>query len=111
MARAADLARGQVWIAAWDADIGRHPVVLVSRTAIMRRRWRATVATVTSTVHGLSSEVPLGPAEGLEGDSVIDCEDLYTITIDQRAQYLGVLEPPTLHAVDAALRVALDLEP
>ena len=109
MARAADCARGQIWLADWDVEIGRHPVVLVSRTAIMRRRWRATVAVVTSTIHNLPTEVPVGPTEGLQGDSVIDCEDLYTVTIDQLAQYLGVLEQPAMQAVDAGLRVALDL--
>ena len=55
------------------------------------------------------TEVPVGPTEGLQGDSVIDCEDLYTVTIDQLAQYLGVLEQPAMQAVDAGLRVALDL--
>jgi mRNA interferase MazF len=110
MARAADLERGQVWLASWDPDIGRHPALLVSRTAIMRRRWRATIATVTSTIHGLPSEVAIGPAEGLAADSVIDCEDLYTVSIEALTEYLGRLDEQKLQAVDIALRVVLALE-
>ncbi len=55
-------ARGEVW---WCemAEIGRRPVVILSRDAVMPRLRRALVAPCTTTVRGLASEVLLERGE------------------------------------------------
>jgi len=52
--------RGEVW---WcePPDIGRRPVVVLSRSAAIIGRGRALVAPCTTTVRGLPSEVTLDP--------------------------------------------------
>src|SRR3954467_5958880 len=55
-------ARGDVW---WCelAEVGRRPVVVLSRDAAIPRLRRALVAPCTTTVRGLPSEVVLAPGD------------------------------------------------
>ncbi len=55
-------ARGETW---WCelADVGRRPVVVLSRDAAIPRLRRVLVAPCTTTVRGLPSEVVLEPDE------------------------------------------------
>ena len=76
----------------------------------MRRRWRAIVALITSEGIGLPTEVPVGPDHGLERDSVVDCEDLYTVSSDLLSRRIGGVDVGTQDAVDRALRIALALQ-
>src|SRR3712207_7836175 len=54
--------RGEVW---WCemAEIGRRPVVVLSRDAVIPRHRRALIAPCTTTIRGLVSEVGLEPGE------------------------------------------------
>src|SRR5262245_13879249 len=96
MARASELTRGALWYAEFGGDIGRHPAVLVGRTGAMRRRHRAIVAICTSEHIGLPTEVVVGPAHGLDHDSVVDCEDLVTVRAEALVRYMGQLDAETL---------------
>lgn len=109
MARPSELRRGDIWEVDFGPEIGQHPALLVARTGSMRRRWRAIVALITSDAIGLPTEVPVGPEHGLERDSVIDCEDVYTVSSDLLTKRLGDVDEPTQAAVDQALRIALGL--
>ena len=109
MARPSELRRGDLWTVDFGADIGQHHALLVARTGSMRRRWRAIVAVITSEQIGLPTEVPVGPEHGLERDSVVDCEDLYTVSSDLLGRRLGEVDVRTQQAVDRALRIALAL--
>jgi mRNA-degrading endonuclease toxin of MazEF toxin-antitoxin module len=75
----------------------------------MRRRWRAIVALITSEGIGLPTEVPVGPQHGLANDSVIDCEDLYTVASADLLRRVGDVDEGTQEMVDHALRIALGL--
>jgi mRNA interferase MazF len=109
MARASELTRGDIWLVDFGGDIGLHPGVLIGRTGAMRRRERAIVALTSSVMHGLPTEVAVGPQHGLDHDSVVDCEDLYTAELAVLDRYIGQLDAATLADVDAALRLALAL--
>src|SRR5712691_7529909 len=80
VARPSELRRGDIWRVDLGPDIGEHAALLVSRTGSMRRRWRAVIALITSEAIGLPTQVAVGPRHGLERDSAIDCEDLYTVS-------------------------------
>jgi mRNA-degrading endonuclease toxin of MazEF toxin-antitoxin module len=109
VARPSELRRGDIWTIDFGPEIGNHPALLVSRTGSMRRRWRAVVALITSEGIGLPTEVTVGPRHGLTRDSVIDCEDLYTVATDDVKRRVGDLDPDTQDAVDRALVIALGL--
>ena len=48
-----------------------RPVVVLTREAARAVMTKVTVAPITSTAKGISSEVPVGSGNGLEHDSVI----------------------------------------
>jgi mRNA interferase MazF len=107
MARTSEVTRGDVWYVHFE--IGPHPGVLIGRTGAMRRRQRAIVALTTSEGIGLPTEVGVGPQHGLDHDSVVDCEDLFTVPLSALERRIGQLDDVTLAEVDVALRLALDL--
>jgi mRNA-degrading endonuclease toxin of MazEF toxin-antitoxin module len=109
VARPSELRRGDIWTVEFGPDIGQHLGLLVSRSGSMRRRWRAVVALITSEGIGLPTEVSVGPQHGLTRDSVIDCEDLYTVASDDVMRRVGELDQDTQDAVDRALHIALGL--
>jgi mRNA interferase MazF len=55
-------ARGELW---WCelADIGRRPVVVLSRDAAIARLRRTLIGPCTTTIRGLASEVVLQPGD------------------------------------------------
>lgn len=48
-----------------------RPVVVLTRAAARSAMTKVTLAPITSTVKGLHSEVPVGAANGLDGEGVI----------------------------------------
>ena len=100
--------RGDVFDA--DLAIGRHPVVVITRNVAIPILANVTVAMVTSRVRGFVAEVPVGSAEGLDRDCVVNCHDLSTIPKRTLARQRGRLGPGARRHLDDALRIALDLD-
>jgi mRNA-degrading endonuclease toxin of MazEF toxin-antitoxin module len=61
-------------------------------------------------VRGLVPEVPVGSAEDLDRDCVVNCNDLATIPKRTLARQRGRLGPQAMRQLDDALRIALDLD-
>ncbi len=58
---------------------GRHPAVIVTRDRAIPLLRNVTVARITSTIRGIPTEVPVGREQGLRRESVINCDNLYTV--------------------------------
>lgn len=102
--------RGEIYWARLPAPVGRRPVLLVTRTAAIAVRTAVTVAPITRTIRGISSELPLGRHHGLRGRSVAGCDSLQTIPKDVLGPHpVGALSPDELAALDRALRFALGI--
>ena len=71
--------RGEVWWANLPAPAGRRPVVLLSCNVAYAVRTSVTVAPVTQTIRGISSEVPLGRSDGMPRRCVVNLDDVLTI--------------------------------
>jgi mRNA interferase MazF len=71
---------------------------------------RVTVAPVTGTVRGLSTEVAVGPANGLDRDCVISCDNIVTVPRTALGRQLGYLLPDQEAELAAAIRAAFDLD-
>ena len=67
-------------------------------------------APVYSARHGLSTQVPVGPDEGLRHDSSIHCDELVSLPKPLLTQFVGRLEPDRLPELDRALAAALDID-
>jgi len=102
--------RGEVWWANFPKPVGQRPVVLVSRNRAIQVRRFVTVVEVTTTIREIPVEVPLGPEDGLPKRCVANCDVLNTVPKAILIQRVCILSPAKLHAVNATLRFALDLE-
>jgi mRNA interferase MazF len=100
--------RGELW---WCelADIGRRPVVVLSRDVAIPRLRRALVAPCTTTVRGLASEVLLEPGDDPIGRrSAINLDSVESVSIAVLVERLGRLSDDRMGEVCAALEVAVD---
>jgi mRNA interferase MazF len=85
--------------------------VIVSRQTLIDSAFATvTCAPVFSRSHELSTQVDVGPAEGLKHPSAIYCDNLVSLAKSDLTHYVGALSPRQLAALDRALRVALALD-
>ena len=66
-------------------------------------------APVYSRYDGLSTQVQIGPDEGLKHESSIHCDELISLPKTDLTNFVGTLSPQKLDALDRALKIALDL--
>ena len=59
---------------------------------------------------GLSTEVLIGPEEGLKHDSSIHCDELISIPKSLLSDYVGTLPWLKIMELRKALQIALDIE-
>ena len=97
--------RGEVWLA--DLDKVR-PVIVLTRDPLGRLLHSVIVAPVTSTVRGLSTEVPLGRDDGIRHRSVANLDSVQLLSRDRFRRRIGRVQPATMTALCAALSVAVD---
>ncbi|MGF7237924.1 MAG: type II toxin-antitoxin system PemK/MazF family toxin [Frankia sp.] len=87
-----------------------RPVLVLTRDVVRRYLTNVTIAPITSTTRGLSTEVPVGARNGLDHDSVVSCDDITTIPARQLRQQVGYLLPAQEHALTEAIVAAFDLD-
>ena len=86
-----------------------RPVLVLTRDIVRPHLSRVTVAPITTAVRGLSTEVPVGPANGLDRDSVVSCDSIVTVPTDALGRQLGFLLAGQEPALSEAIRTAFDL--
>jgi mRNA interferase MazF len=87
-----------------------RPVLVLTRELVRPHLTTVTVAPITTTIRGLSTEVPVDAANGLAGASVVSCDNIATIPSDALRQQIGVLLDHQEQALGDALRAAFDLD-
>lgn len=101
-------ARGEVW---WCEipEIGRRPVVVLSRDAVIPRHRRALVAPCTTTIRDLPSEVLLEPGDDpVPLRSVVNLDSIESVSIATLVERLGRVADARMRQICAALAVAVD---
>ncbi|RNL61979.1 type II toxin-antitoxin system PemK/MazF family toxin [Nocardioides marmoriginsengisoli] len=86
-----------------------RPVVVLTREKARGAMASVTVASVTSRIRGLDSEVPVGQRHGLDTASVINCDDLSTIPVSDLGRVVGYLRHDDEVLLAQALINAFDL--
>jgi mRNA interferase MazF len=89
---------------------GRRPVVVVTRDGAIPVLANVTVAGVTGTIRDLPTEVSVGKDEGVARESVVNCDNLFTVPKSSLGRPRGSLGPDSLERLRRALLIALDLE-
>ena len=69
----------------------RRPTPVLTRRSKLHLLTRVTVALITSTIRGITSEVRVGPRNGLDHDSVVSCDNITTVRRDAVHATLGLL--------------------
>lgn len=87
-----------------------RPVVVLTRELARPHLSRVTVAPITSTVRGLSVEVPVGLINGLEHDCVINCDNIVTIPVANLGRQIGYLLSDQEPGLAVAIAAAFSLE-
>jgi mRNA interferase MazF len=86
-----------------------RPVVILTRELVRPHLATVTIAPITTTVRGLSTEVPVDAANGLAGPSVVSCDNITTIPATTLGAQIGVLLDRQEQALSEAIGAAFDL--
>lgn len=100
--------RGELW---WCElpDIGRRPVVVLSRDVAIPRLGRALVAPCTTTIRQLPSEVLLEPpADPVPRVSAVNLDWVESVSLGVLVDRLGRLSDERMREICTALSVAVD---
>lgn len=87
-----------------------RPVLILTRELVRPVLSRVTVAPITSTIRGLSTELPVGPRNGLDQNSVVSLDNVVTIPVAALGYQIGFLFPDQEFALSTAIRNAFDLD-
>lgn len=100
--------RGEVW---WCElpDIGRRPVVVLSRDVAIPKMRRALIAPCTTTIRGIPSEVILETKDDpIPKRSAVNLDSVESVSVGTLTERLGRLSDSRVRDVCAALAVAVD---
>lgn len=101
--------RSEVWWADLPPPLGRRPVLILTRSAVVAARNQVVVAQVTTTIHHLQSEVALSRADGMPRDCVANCDVLLTIPKHRLTTRITKLLPKKMGEVNQALKFAMEI--
>lgn len=96
--------RGDVWLAQLDKV---RPLVVLTRDPMGALLHAVIAAPVTSTIRGLSTEVRVGPEDGIRADSVANLDNVQLVARARLVRRVGRVRPATMHAICGALAVAV----
>jgi mRNA interferase MazF len=85
-------------------------VLVLTRELVRPHLGTVTIAPITTTIRGLSTEVPLTTANGLDAPSVISCDNITTIPASALGAQIGVLLDQQEPQLSEAIRAAFDLD-
>lgn len=96
-----------LWLLEFGSPDRRRPVVVLTRESVLPYlRW-VTVAPITPTIRGLPTEVRLGAEHGLKVPSVVNLDQVQTVSKDRLHRRLGPLDDATMAEVCRGLATAL----
>jgi mRNA interferase MazF len=87
-----------------------RPVLVLTRELVRPHLTTLTVAPITTTIRGLSTEVRVDAANGLAEPSVVSCDNITTIPTNALGAQIGVLLNPQERALSNAIHAAFDLD-
>jgi mRNA interferase MazF len=101
---------GEIW---WCElpEVGRRPVVVLSRDAAIPRLRRALVGPCTTTIREIPSEVLLEPGEDpVPLTSVVNLDSVESVSVGTLVERLGRLSDERMRQICTALEIAVACE-
>ena len=96
--------RGEVWLAELDKV---RPVIVLTRDPLGRMLNSVIVAPITSTVRGLSSEVPVDVHDGVRRTSVANLDNITQLDRSRLRRRVGTAASSTMAKTCSALAAAV----
>ncbi len=93
----------------WATLDKRRPVLVLTREVMVGRMSTVTVAPVTSTIHGIATELAVGHQNGLDQPSAVRCDHITSIPTAQLHEPCGFLLDAQEVALHEAIQAAFDL--
>ncbi len=87
-----------------------RPALVLTREAARAAMTKVTVAPITTTIKGLSSEVLVGPANGLDHDCVAALDNVITVPVSLLGRTVGYLSAEQEAQLARAVVLTYDLE-
>jgi mRNA interferase MazF len=87
-----------------------RPVLVLTREVARSRLTSVTVAPITSRVRGITTEEVVGPANGLDHECAVSCDNIRTIPVTELGRLVGHLLPDQEEGLARAISRAFDLE-
>ncbi|TMD34601.1 MAG: type II toxin-antitoxin system PemK/MazF family toxin [Chloroflexi bacterium] len=101
----AAMRRGDVWLARLDKI---RPLVVLTRDPLASILNAVIAAPITSTVRNLSTEVAVGPDDGVRVRSVANLDNVQLVARSRLVRRVGRVKPTTMRAICEALATAVD---
>ncbi len=87
-----------------------RPALVLTREAARGAMSKVTVAPITGTIKGLSSEVEVEPGNGLEHDGVVSLDNVLTVPVHALGRTVGYFSAAQEAQLARAVVLAYDLE-
>ncbi|EWT06889.1 mRNA interferase MazF3 [Intrasporangium chromatireducens Q5-1] len=87
-----------------------RPALILTRDAARGAMTKVTVAPITTTIKGLSSEVRVGPENGLDHECSVALDNVVTVSVDLLGRTVGYLSVEQEAALARAVVLAYDLQ-
>lgn len=87
-----------------------RPALVLTREASRAAMTKVTVAPITTTIKGLSSEVLVGTDNGLDQDCVVALDNVITVPVNLLGRTVGYLRAEQEAQLARAMVLAYDLE-
>lgn len=87
-----------------------RPALVLTRELVRPHLNQVTVAVITTTIRGLSTEVELSTRNGLAQRCVVNLDLVQTIPVADLGEQIGWFYPDQEEALSEALRLAYDLK-
>ncbi len=100
--------RGELW---WCElpEVGRRPIVVLTRDAAIPRLRRTLVAPCTTTIRSLPSEVILEPGDDpVPRRTAVNLDSVESVSVAVLVDRIGTLSDDRMRDLCAALEVAVD---
>jgi mRNA interferase MazF len=98
----------------WETCLVRldktRPALVLTREAARAAMTKVTIAPITTTIKGLSSEVPVGRDNGLGHDCVVALDNVITVPVGRLGRTVGYLSAEQEVQLSRAVVLAYDLE-
>lgn len=85
-------------------------MVVLTRDPLGRYLRSVIVGPVTSTVRGLSTEVDVGPDDGVPVPSVVNLDNVQLVERSRLRRRMGQVRPATMARICTAVAIAIDCD-